>query len=174
MFSGKTEELLRRIRRAEIAKQKTIGFKPRIDNRYSEGCIASHAGNTYASHLVDSSFDIRKECSKNKYDVIVIEEVQFLDEDIVSVIWDLVYLEDTRVLVAGLDMDFKGKPFSITSQLMGMAEKALKLTAICTVCGAKATKTHKRKSSNTERIEVGDIDKYEPMCSEHWLQHEHF
>lgn len=173
MFSGKTEELLRRIRRAQIARLDVASFKPRIDNRYSENCIASHDGNTQNSILIDNSEDVRVETLiRRYYDVVAIEEVQFLDDGIIDVIKELVYENNKTVIVAGLDMDYTGRPFPITSQLLGLAEKILKLPAVCSTCGKKATKTFKKESDNKDIIEVGGIDKYEPRCSQHWLMQE--
>lgn len=170
MFSGKTEELIRRIKRAQIAKLEVASFKPKIDDRYSHDCIASHDGSKQKSILIDNSSDIRdKALSDIDYDVVAIEEVQFLDSGVVDVIKELVYENNKIVIVAGLDMDYTGKPFDITSQLLALAEKILKLPAVCSVCGKKATKTFKRESENKNVIEVGGIDKYEPRCSFHWM-----
>ena len=171
MFSGKTEELLRRIKRAEIAEQNVISFKPSIDNRYSEDCIASHSGQQKQSIVVEGEADILSFLIKKnrKPHVVAIEEVQFFDPSIIDVINTLVYKRDIRVIVAGLDMDYTGKPFPIMSELLSRAEKIYKLHAVCTICGGKATKTTKLSLANSDIVDVGGIEKYEPRCSFHWM-----
>lgn len=173
MFSGKTEELLRRIRRAEIGHQKVISFKPAIDDRYSAECIASHSGQQRESIVVKDVEEIMRflDDKKKKPHVVAIEEVQFFDPKIVDIIKKLVYKRDIRVVVAGLDMDYTGQPFSIMSDLLARAEKIDKLYAVCTVCGGKATKTAKL-DTNKDIVDVGGIEKYEPRCSFHWMMND--
>lgn len=175
MFSGKTEELLRRIVRAEIAKQKVISFKPAIDNRYSENCIQSHSGLQRESVVVDGEASIVDYLSKksDKVQVVAIEEIQFFDLSIIDEIKTLVYHKDIRVIVAGLDLDYKGNPFPITADLLSRAEKIDKLHAVCTICGGKATKTAKI-CMNKNLVDVGSLDKYEARCSFHWMMNGNF
>lgn len=173
MFSGKTSELLRRIKRYEIAKQKVVSFKPSVDDRYSEDCIASHSGQQQPSIVLDNTAGLIEflELKKERPHVVAIEEVQFFDKEIISVIKHMVYNMDIRVVVAGLDMDYKGKPFPVMAELLSRAEKICKLHAVCTICGGKATKTAKLGPpiDNSAIVDVGGIEKYEPRCSFHWM-----
>ncbi len=160
MFSGKTEELIRRLRRAEIARQKTIIFKPRIDFRYSENHIVSHNQRMMESHLVDSSKDVW-DASQN-VDVVGIDEAQFLDDGILDVCQKLASM-GKRVVVAGLDTDFRGLPFGPMPTLMCEADYLDKLQAICVVCGNPASRTQ-RTTSQAEQVVIGETDIYEARC----------
>jgi len=160
MFSGKTEELIRRLRRATIAKQHVKIFKPAIDLRYSENSIVSHNEQSLPSVLIK---DIKEvfEHSKDAH-VIGIDEAQFFSSDIIEVCNKLAN-EGKRVIVAGLDQDYKGIPFEPMPQLLAVAEYITKTLAICVECGNPADKTQ-RKTTSSERVIVGAADIYEARC----------
>ena len=160
MFSGKTEELIRRLRRAQIAKQKVKIFKPRIDARYSENSIVSHNEQSLPSILIDDIIEVLK--LSEDAQVIGIDEAQFFNEGIVH-ICNLLASKGKRVIVAGLDMDYTGKPFEPIPQLLATAEYITKQHAICVVCGNPADKTQ-RKTTESERVIVGAADIYEARC----------
>lgn len=160
MFSGKTEELIRRLRRAEYAKQKVEIFKPAIDVRYSEEEVVSHNATSIRSTPVPSSQNIL--LLTGDVDVVGIDEAQFFDSGIVDV---CVSLADSgiRVIVAGLDMDFKGRPFGPMPALFAVAEYITKVHAVCMHCGDLAQFSH-RKSESTATVVLGEKDIYEPLC----------
>ena len=160
MFSGKTEELIRRLRRAQIAKLKVEIFKPALDNRYSETKIVSHDSKTICSTPVKKSSEILDKI--NEVDVVGFDEVQFFDNGIIDVC-DTLANKGIRVIVAGLDMDFQGKPFGPMPELMSRAEYVSKVHAICMRCGNLAQYSH-RFSENKSIVELGETDKYEPLC----------
>jgi thymidine kinase len=160
MFSGKTEELIRRLRRAQIAKQKVKIFKPRIDARYSENSIVSHNEQSLPSILIDDINEVLAHADDAQ--VIGIDEAQFFNEGIVH-ICNLLASKGKRVIVAGLDQDYTGKPFDPIPQLLAVAEYITKQHAICVVCGNPADKTQ-RKISESERVIVGAADIYEARC----------
>jgi thymidine kinase len=160
MFSGKTEELIRRLRRAQIAKQTVKIFKPRIDARYSPNSIVSHNEQSLPSILIDDIIEVL-EHSKDAQ-VIGIDEAQFFNESIVHICNQLAS-RGKRVIVAGLDQDYTGKPFEPLPQLLAVAEYITKQHAICVVCGNPADKTQ-RKTTNSERVVVGAADIYEARC----------
>jgi thymidine kinase len=160
MFSGKTEELIRRLRRARIAKQKVLIFKPKIDTRYSAEAIVSHSEQSLPSVLIENANDILK-LSKDAQ-VIGIDEAQFFSNDLVEICNTLAY-QGKRVLVAGLDQDYRGIPFEPMPQLLAIAEYITKSLAICVVCGNPADKTQ-RKTYAAERVVVGATDVYEARC----------
>jgi len=160
MFSGKTEELIRRLRRAQIAKQKVKIFKPRIDARYSENSIVSHNEQSLPSILIDDIIEVLKHSDDAQ--VIGIDEAQFFNEGIVH-ICNLLASKGKRVIVAGLDMDYTGKPFEPIPQLLATAEYITKQHAICVVCGNPADKTQ-RKTTESERVIVGAANIYEARC----------
>ena len=167
MFAGKSEELIRRVKRMEYAHQNYICFKPSIDNRYSESEIVSHSNRKTKSININNSSDIYKHLTDN-YQSIIIDEVQFLDKGIVDVCSDLAD-KGYRVIVGGLDSDFKGEPFEIVALLMAKAEFITKLTAICVKCGAPGTRTQRivngRPASYDDPIIiVGASQLYEPRC----------
>lgn len=160
MFSGKTEELIRRLRRARYAQQKVEIFKPLIDTRYSDNEVVSHDANAILSTPVESSQAILLLTAD--VDVVGIDEAQFFDPGIVDV---CIYLanQGIRVIVAGLDMDFKGKPFGPMPQLMAVAEYVSKVHAICMVCGNLAHFSH-RLSEEDKLVVLGEKNDYEPLC----------
>ena len=160
MFSGKTEELIRRIRRAEIANQKIKIFKPAVDTRYSKEEIVSHNRNAFPSISVEDSRQIL--LLANGADVIGIDEAQFFDQGLVKVARELAN-QGFRVIVAGLDMDFKGDPFGPMPGLMACAEFVTKVHAICQQCGSIANFSFRKKRNDNE-ILLGEKDAYEPRC----------
>ncbi len=160
MFSGKTEELIRRLRRAEIAKQKVLVFKPRLDTRFSAKAIVSHSDQSLPSLLVDDPEDILKLAAD--YQVIGVDEAQFFATGIVDVCNTLAN-QGKRVIVAGLDQDYRGVPFEPMPQLLSIAEYITKTLAICVVCGNPADKTQ-RKTHSSERVIVGASEIYEARC----------
>jgi thymidine kinase len=160
MFSGKTEELIRRLRRAEIAKQRVVVFKPRIDNRYSSDHIVSHSEAKLKSLVVESSKEVEQQAQDAQ--VIGIDEGQFFDIGIIDVAERLAD-NGKRVVIAGLDQDYRGVPFEPMPQLLAVAEYITKTLAICVVCGNPADRTQRTTSSN-ERVLVGAKDSYEARC----------
>jgi len=160
MFSGKTEELIRRLRRAKIAKQKVVIFKPIIDIRYSKNAIVSHSEQSLPSILIKDVKEILNLVEDAQ--VIGIDEAQFFSIDLIDVCNKLAD-EGKRVLVAGLDMDYRGIPFEPIPQLLSIAEYITKSLAICVVCGNPADRTQ-RKTSSSERVVVGAADVYEARC----------
>jgi thymidine kinase len=160
MFSGKTEELIRRLRRAQFAKQKVEIFKPQIDTRYHEEKVVSHQGNEIMSTPVPASSNIL--LLANDVDVIGIDEAQFFDMELVNVCKQLAD-SGVRVIVAGLDMDFKGNPFGPMPDLLACAEYVTKVHAICMNCGSLAHISH-RKTTDTNLVLLGETDSYEPLC----------
>lgn len=166
MFSGKTEELLRRVRRAQIARQKIEIFKPYIDTRYAEEKVVSHDANKMYSHVVFSSEQILK-MVKNE-DVVAIDEVQFFDMQVVDVCIALAN-RGIRVIAAGLDKDYLGKPFGPMPALMASAEYVTKVHAVCVRCGALANFSH-RTSNDDSLIVLGGKNNYEPLCRECFIK----
>ena len=160
MFSGKTEELIRRLRRAQIARQNVKIFKPKIDTRFSDNSIVSHSEQSLPSVLIDDINDILT-LGKDAQ-VIGIDEAQFFSIDIINVC-DKLANNGKRVIVAGLDQDFKGIPFEPMPQLLAIAEYITKTLAICVICGNPADKTQ-RKTSSGERVIVGASNVYEARC----------
>jgi thymidine kinase len=160
MFSGKTEELIRRMKRAQFAKQRVEIFKPAIDVRYSVEDVVSHDHNVIQSTPVDSSQNILLLASD--IDVVGIDEAQFFDMGIVDVCTQLAQ-RGIRVIVAGLDMDFKGVPFGPMPALMAIAEDVYKTHAICVHCGDLAYVSHRLVASD-KRVLLGETDSYEPLC----------
>lgn len=159
MFSGKTEELIRRLKRAQIAKQRIEIFKPAIDTRYDEEDVVSHDENYIRSTPVPAAANIR--LLANDVDVVGIDEAQFFDDEIVNVCNDLAN-KGIRVIVAGLDMDFKGNPFGPMPYLMATAEYVTKVHAICTKTGHLAHYSH-RKSADDKQVMLGENESYEPL-----------
>ena len=160
MFSGKTEELIRRLVRAQFAKQKVAIFKPKTDNRYSDDYIVSHNKRKIKSIILESSKQI--EDYKDNADVFGVDEAQFFDENLISVCNDLAK-SGKRVVIAGLDKDFAAKSFGPISKLMVDAEYVTKVNAICMVCGDPASFTQ-RISKEKDLVVVGETDKYEARC----------
>ena len=159
MFSGKTEELIRRLRRAHFAKQKVEIFKPAIDKRYDNEMVVSHDANEIRSTPVPSASNIP--LLADGCDVVGIDEAQFFDEEIVNVCNDLAN-KGVRVIVAGLDMDFKGNPFGPMPNLMATAEYVTKVHAVCTHTGNLAQYSH-RKSKDDNLVLLGEVNEYEPL-----------
>lgn len=161
MFSGKTEELIRRVRRAVIAKRKVQVFKPRIDSRYDPELVVSHSQQRMVSTVIDRPEEIREKLLPD-VDVVGIDEVQFLGSGIVPIVKDLAD-RGLRVIVAGLDQDYRGQPFDPMPDLLAEAEYITKELAICVVCGAPAGRSQ-RTISDDARVHVGAQDAYEPRC----------
>ncbi len=160
MFSGKTEELIRRLRRAAIARQKVEIFKPKIDNRYSEQDIVSHDKQKIKSRAIESPDEILKYALESQ--VVGIDEAQFFDDSLVKVCQTLANM-GKRVIIAGLDQDYRGKPFGPIPQLLAVAEHITKTHAICVICGNPANYTF-RTSQDTDKVVVGAADIYEARC----------
>ena len=167
MFAGKTEELIRRINVLSYAKKNISVFKPKIDNRYSDSEIVSHSGAKVPCLVVEKAQDILKKIEADT-EVVAIDEVQFFDKDIVEV---CEYLADKgiRVMVAGLDKDFRGESFGVMPELLTRAEFVTKLTAVCAKCGAPATRTQRLVNGKPAGFEdpivmVGADESYEPRC----------
>lgn len=160
MFSGKTEELIRRVNRAKIAKQDVIIFKPKIDTRYHESNVVSHNANSIDSVPVGSSMEVYG--LAQGFDVVAIDEVQFFDNDIAHVCNQLAD-KGIRVIAAGLDMDAFGKPFGAMPELICIAEHVTKVSAVCMQCGDVASHTY-RKTESEEQVLLGEKDIYEARC----------
>jgi len=160
MFSGKTEELIRRLKRAKFAKQKVEIFKPLIDTRYDEVKVVSHQGNEIHSTPVPSSSNII--LLVNDVDVVGIDEAQFFDDELPNVCKQLADM-GIRVIVAGLDLDYLGKPFGPIPNLLATAEYVTKVHAICMHCGNLAYVSH-RTIINDKLVMLGETDSYEPLC----------
>ncbi|MFZ4828787.1 MAG: thymidine kinase [Phototrophicaceae bacterium] len=172
MFCGKTEELIRRVRRATIAKQTIQLFKPRIDNRYSEELVTSHSGQFEKAEVIDQSKEIIA-LLQTDTSVVAIDEVQFLDNEIVAVV-NYLAGKGLRVILAGLDLDFRAEPFGCMPELMSCAEDVTKLHAICTVCGEDACRTQrlvngKPASYNDPIVLLGAHESYEARCRLHHI-----
>lgn len=165
MFSGKTEELIRRIRRAEIAKQRVKVFKPKIDNRYSEFSIVSHSELSYPSEVIENADEILEKSFDAE--IIGIDEAQFFENNLVQVCQALAD-SGKRVIVAGLDQDYRALPFEPMPQLLAIAEYITKTLAICVVCGAPANRTQ-RVNKSTDRVLVGGDNLYEARCRLHHI-----
>ena len=160
MFSGKTEELIRRLRRAKFANQELLLFKPKIDRRYSEENVVSHNGISFEAIQIDSPKEILEHWKKER--IVAIDEAQFFDMDVVKVVNQLAS-KGVRVVCAGLDMDYQGNPFGPIPNLLASAEYVTKVHAICMSCGNLAQFSH-RKSKEKEQVLVGAVDEYEPLC----------
>ena len=168
MFSGKSEELLRRIKRGVIAKQKVLLFKPSIDNRYDENRVSTHNGNSYDSISIEKSSDILNFVKDTKYDIIGIDEIQFFDNDIAKIINKLAD-DGIRVIVAGLDMDFKAEPFHPMPEIMAISEMVTKLHAVCNKCGKEASRSQRLINGKPAKYDdpivvIGASESYEARC----------
>ena len=168
MFSGKSEELLRRIKRGVIAKQKVLLFKPSIDNRYDENRVSTHNGNSYDSISIEKSSDILNFVKDTKYDIIGIDEIQFFHNDIVKIINKLAD-DGIRVIVAGLDMDFKAEPFHPMPEIMAISEMVTKLHAVCNKCGKEASRSQRLINGKPAKYDdpivvIGASESYEARC----------
>lgn len=165
MFSGKTEELIRRVRRAEFAKQKVQVFKPIIDDRYHQQFVSSHDLSQIKATPLISILDLWQHLHTDTR-IVAIDEGQFFTDELVTVCRDLA-LKGYRVIVAGLDMDWKGNPFEPIPSLLAIAEEISKPRAICTTCGELATYSQK-VSGTTEKVQVGAADHYQARCRDHF------
>lgn len=165
MFSGKTEELIRRVKRVQIAKQRVQIFKPAIDVRYDETKVVSHSSQAIESQPVEKSTDILINL-KDTTRVIAIDEIQFFDEGIVDVVEKLAN-RGYRVICAGLDLDFRGVPFGPMPMLLAIADNVQKIQAVCTVCGAPATRSQ-RLSDTKDTVLLGESDAYDARCRAHY------
>ncbi|MGH9947560.1 MAG: thymidine kinase [Pyrinomonadaceae bacterium] len=168
MFSGKSEELIRRLNRARIARQKVQVFKPVIDARYSVEEIASHSGQKHDSKPVGSTAEMLAEIA-DETQVVGIDEAQFFDMELIDAVNELA-VRGKRVIVAGLDQDYTGKPFEPMPQLLSIAEFITKTHAICVKCGSTANYSQRTVESE-ERVEVGASDKYEARCRKCFIPH---
>ena len=166
MFSGKTEELIRRLRRAKFARQRVEIYKPAIDKRYSEEEVVSHDSNAIMSTPIDSSAQIM--LLSSDIDVVGIDEAQFFDDGLVDVCNELAN-RGVRVIVAGLDMDYKGVPFGPIPALCAIADDVQKVHAICVKCGALAYVSH-RKVHGDKRVMIGEMQEYEPLCRDCYIK----
>ena len=166
MFSGKTEELIRRIKRAMIARQKVLIFKPAVDNRYHAQNVVSHNENAITSTAVNFANDIL--LREDNCDVIGIDEAQFFDDEIIEVANKLANA-GKRVIIAGLDMDFAGRPFGPMAGLLSIAEYVTKVHAICINCGNVASYSFRRTKSN-KKVVLGETDIYEARCRKCFLE----
>lgn len=165
MFSGKTSELIRRVERAQIARQKVQIFKPAIDNRYHETEVVSHSSLSVEATPVNTSVEILQKIFDSTR-VVAIDEVQFFDNNI-SVVVEKLARRGIRVIVAGLDQDYMGKPFGPIADLLAIADRVDKIHAICTVCGSAASKTYRKNPNNKDQVLVGETDLYEARCRAH-------
>ena len=165
MFSGKTEELIRRVKRAQIAKQRIQIFKPAMDTRYAEEEVVSHSSQAMKAEPVDGAVDILMRL-KDSTRVVAIDEIQFFDEAIVTVVTKLA-ARGCRVICAGLDLDYRAQPFGPIPQLLAIADEVTKIHAICTVCGAPAVRSQ-RLTKSKEQVLLGETDAYEARCRGHY------
>ncbi|HRG58486.1 MAG TPA: thymidine kinase [Bacteroidia bacterium] len=166
MFSGKTEELIRRLKRAKIAKQRVEIFKPAIDKRYDDVSVVSHDANSIMSTPVENASSIL--LLAHEVDVVGVDEAQFLDMEIVDVCNQLAN-KGIRVIVAGLDMDYLGKPFGPMPALMSVAEYVTKVHAVCVQCGNLANHSH-RITKDKNLVLLGEKDSYEPLCRDCFVE----
>lgn len=164
MFSGKTEELIRRLNRARIARQRVVVFKPRVDVRYAEGEVVSHSSERVPCVPVGDAHEILR--AVGDAEVVGVDEAQFFDANLVAVCEQLAN-EGRRVIVAGLDQDFRGVPFDPIPQLLAVAEYITKTLAVCTICGAPANRSQ-RLVRRDARVLLGAQDAYEARCRRHW------
>lgn len=169
MFSGKTEELIRRLKRAQLAHQKVEIFKPSLDVRYSDLDVVSHDGESIRSTPVENSMSILLLSSNSE--VIGIDEAQFFDQNLVNVCNELAE-RGVRVIIAGLDMDYTGKPFGPMPQLCAISDDVTKVHAICMRCGALAYVSH-RKVNDSHQVMLGEVNEYEPLCRQCYLEATH-
>lgn len=160
MFSGKTEELIRRLRRAQFANQKLLLFKPLVDNRYHEENVVSHQGTTLKAQAVENAAEILKMWTNER--VVAIDEAQFFDDGVVEVANTLAK-KGVRVILAGLDMDYLGVPFGPMPKILCIAEYVTKVHAICVSCGNLAQFSH-RTAEEKDQVLVGATEKYMPLC----------
>ena len=176
MFSGKTEELIRRVKRLKYSNTDHLVFKPKIDTRYSDFSIVTHDRVSLTSYTVDSAEEILELCVKNsQVKVIAIDEAQFfLREDPAGrnllQICQLLVSQGYRVIVNGLDMDYMGRPFGLMPDLLAIAHSVTKLKSVCAVCGGEADMTYHMNKQDESQVELGSTDKYQARCYEHWVE----
>lgn len=175
MFSGKTSRLIDLARRKAQAKKTSLQFNPKIDTRHPAGRIEDHNTRNIGASTVEDSIEMEVALQNfaashggKLTDVIFIDEVQFFDDNVVQIIYDL-KCQGVRVVVCGLDMDWMGNPFPVVTTLMGLADKIEKLTAVCTICGEDATYSYLKNKSG-DQIQIGASDKYEARCFKHWQE----
>jgi thymidine kinase len=171
MFSAKSSTILSTILKHKYVENRVELFKPKFDNRYADNAVKSHSSLTVEASPVSSVEEVKFIVKNKKLDFIMFDEVQFFDEpqfhgNFIGMVQEFL-LNNKYVLCAGLDMDYLGNPFLVTSRLLGMADEVKKLTAICNVCGSPAGKTYKISQSGSS-IELGGTDKYEARCNNHW------
>ena len=166
MFSGKTEELIRRVRRAQIARQKVQIFKPSIDDRFHESDVVSHSSQSIEAVPVRNSLEILKRVYDSTR-VVAVDEIQFFDEMIIKVVTKLAR-RGCRVICAGLDQDSNGRPFGSIPDLLAISDSVDKVQAVCTVCGSPATKSVRLDNSKKGQVVVGHADIYEARCRTHF------
>jgi thymidine kinase len=160
MFSGKTEELIRRLKRVEFANQKVLLFKPKIDNRFADSSVVSHKGSSLEAIVIEKASEALKIWKNER--VVAFDEAQFFDEEIVKISTELAR-KGVRVIFAGLDMDYLGNPFGPMPQLLCIAEYVTKVHAICVSCGNLAHISH-RTVAESGQVLVGAVEKYQPLC----------
>ena len=173
MFSGKTDELIRRIKRLKYSQTEFMLFKPKLDNRYSEVEVVTHDNVSLTSIAVENAEQILEICDQNPtIKVIAVDESQFflrkepVGRNLLEVC-QVLKMNGYRVILNGLDMDFMGKPFGLMPDLLAIADDVSKLRSVCLVCGGDATMTY-RKEENTEQVQLGSNDKYQARCYTHW------
>jgi thymidine kinase len=168
MFSGKSEELLRRLKRARIAKKKYQLFKPAIDDRYSETEVVSHSGERLECQVLHTSLHLSDQYNLDlDTEIVAFDEAQFFGVQLLSLATSLANM-GKRVIIAGLDMDSRGKPFGPMPSLMAVAEEVLKLTAVCEACGESATHTYRKTNEEEGQVLVGAGEHYQARCRDHW------
>ncbi len=171
MFSGKTSSLEKDLKRFNIAKYRTVAFKPTVDKRNPECKIVTHDNTSLNAVWVNNIYEVSEYCKEHELDVVGIDEVQFLEgktKDIVEVVSSLLE-KDITVVLAGLDIDFTGKPFEVVKELMPFADYLYKHHAVCVKCGSDAWISH-RKTNEKERIVLGALNEYEPLCRKCFLR----
>lgn len=172
MFSGKSEELIRRVRQAKYGNLSVQVFKPAIDDRFSDDLVVSHNGSTTIAYPVKKSIEILQHIGDRKdIDIVAIDEAQFFDEDIVGIVDELAH-QGIRVIIAGLDTDFRGEPFGAMPELMALSETVSKLNAICPICSSPASRTQRLINGKPALYDdpiilVGASESYEPRCRQH-------
>jgi len=166
MFSGKSEELLRRLKRAKIARKKYQLFKPSVDDRYSTTEVVSHSGERMECQVIQSPYHV-VDSLEHDTEIIAFDEAQFFDSTLLETVASLANM-GKRVIVAGLDMDSSGKPFGPMPHIMAVAEEVLKLTAVCEECGEPATHTYRKTSEQKGQVFVGAGEHYQARCRDHW------
>lgn len=175
MFSGKTDELLRRLNRLKYSRTEFLLFKPKLDNRYSELSVVTHDNKSVNSISVDTAEQILEICDQNPdISVVAVDESQFFyrkepnGRNLVDVC-QVLKQNGYRVILNGLDMDFMGKPFGLMPELLAIADDVTKLKSVCLVCGADANMTYRVNEQNDQVVELGSLDKYQARCYTHWL-----